>query len=375
MSGRVAVLSRCGSPVVPPSTQAIGTSTTMSGKKNRRAPSATPWDDLPESQITPSQAIAKAAHNGIYAFRHERFSGDADFFNGYPRSECPHCGSARIKRNGTNRNGVQVYRCMSCGRTSTPITGTIFDNSKLPITAWVDFVLQAISFESIASMTREDRRADTTPPYWMAKVFEVLEGVQDDILLGGRVWIDESFHPVAEKDAVRKPDGKLPRGLSRNQLCIGVGTDASGNNLLIHEGFGKTNKTKTWDGFGTHIKPGSTLLHDMEHAHSVLVDRLSLESEAYDAKLLKGLPDELNPLQPVNRLCFLLKCFLRAHSGFNRDNVQGYLNLFSVAMNPPADKLEKAAFVLDRAMRCPKTLRFRDFYNVKPRTEGCEIED
>lgn len=84
----------------------------MSGKKNRRAPSATPWDDLPESRIAPSQAIAKAAHDGVCSFRRERFSGDADFFNGYPRSECPRCGSAKVKRDGANRNGVQVYRCL-----------------------------------------------------------------------------------------------------------------------------------------------------------------------------------------------------------------------------------------------------------------------
>lgn len=217
----------------------------MSGKKNRRAPSATPWDDLPESQITPSQAIVKAARDGICSFRRERFSGDADFFNGYPRSERPHCGSAKVKRNGANRNGVQVYRCLFCGRTSTPVAGTIFDDSKLPVAAWADFILRAIS----------------------------------------------------------------------------------------------------------------------------------LESEAYNAKLLKGLPDELDPLEPVNRLCFLLKCFPRAHSGFNRDNIQGFLNLFSVATNPPSDKLEKAAFALDRAMRCPKTLRFRDFYNVKTSSDGSGDEN
>ena len=38
-------------------------------------------------------------------------------------------------------------------------------------------------------------------------------------------------------------------------------------------------------------------------------------------------------------------------------------------MNDPVDKMEKAAMVLDRAMRYPKTVRFREFYNVKPRSE------
>ena len=41
-------------------------------------------------------------------------------------------------------------------------------------------------------------------------------------------------------------------------------------------------------------------------------------------------------------------------------------------MNAPKDKLKKADLVLDGAMRSPKTLRFREFYNVKPRSERRE---
>lgn len=82
-----------------------------------------------------------------------------------------------------------------------------------------------------------------------------------------------------------------------------------------------------------------------------------------------GAPDKQNPLRPVNHMCFLPKTFLRAHSGSSRDGLDGYLNLFHVIMNESEDRLEKAAMVLDRAMRCPKTVRFREFYNVKPRSE------
>ena len=48
--------------------------------------------------------------------------------------------------------------------------------------------------------------------------------------------------------------------------------------------------------------------------------------------------------------------------GFNRDDLRGCLGLPFAAMNPPDDKLEEVAMVLDRAMRYPKTLRFRQFY-------------
>ncbi|MDR0500664.1 MAG: hypothetical protein LBG97_05400, partial [Coriobacteriales bacterium] len=72
----------------------------------------------------------------------------------------------------------------------------------------------------------------------------------------------------------------------------------------------------------------------------------------------------------VNRICFLLKSFLMSHPGFDRDDMQGYLDLFHVMMNKPVDKMEKAALVLDRAMRYPKTIRFREYYNVNSRSES-----
>lgn len=116
----------------------------------------------------------------------------------------------------------------------------------------------------------------------------MLGGVWGATELSGRVWIDETYFPVAAKDAVRRPDGKLPRGLSRNQMCIGVGIDNEGRVLAMFEGLGKPSKSRTWNAFGEHIEPGSALLHDMEGTHAVLVDRLGLEDESYDARLLRG---------------------------------------------------------------------------------------
>ena len=93
---------------------------------------------------------------------------------------------------------------------------------------------------------------------------------------------------------------------------------------------------------------------------------LDLASEAHDSREIKRLPDRENPLWKVNRLCFLLRLFLDGHTGFDRSNFGGWLDLFSVMMNPPEDRLEKAAMVLDRAMSSPNTLRYRDYYKQKP---------
>lgn len=147
---------------------------------------------------------------------------------------------------------------------------------------------------------------------------------------------------------------------------MGVGTDSSGRSLFVREGLGKPSAKRTEAAFGSHIEPDSVLVHDMEKSHAVLVSSLGLDSRTHNARLLRGVPDSLNPLQPVNRACFFLKRFLGAHGGFDRDDMQGYLDVLSVMANPPEDKMEKVAMVLDRAMRYPKTLRYRSFYRVKP---------
>ncbi|QUC03347.1 hypothetical protein [Atopobium sp. oral taxon 416] len=145
----------------------------------------------------------------------------------------------------------------------------------------------------------------------MGKLFAVLEGVQEGIMLSDRVWIDETYWPLTAKDAVRK----LLWGLSANQMCIGAGVDDSGTFIYLHEGFGKTSKAKTRATFGVRIERGSTLLHDMED--------LGLSSESYSAQAFEEGPDDLNPLCPLNRACFLLKSFLGSHPGFDRGDLQG----------------------------------------------------
>lgn len=66
--------------------------------------------------------------------------------------------------------------------------------------------------------------------------------------------------------------------------------------------------------------------------------RLSLVSVEHDARKISRMPDRDNPLREVNRLCFLLETFLNSHSGFDRDDLPGWLNLFHVMMNDPEDK-------------------------------------
>lgn len=314
--------------------------------------------------------LVMGAHREAYARLHEPDrDGDAGFFNGYPRDRCPRCGSESIAKNGHDNRGLRRWRCNSCTRGFTPVTGTIFEDHKLPASAWTEFLLELFSYDSINSIVRNDRRSPTTPPYWLSKVFAVLEGIQDGVVLGQelKVQLDETYYPIPLSEAQRNAQGRLKPGLSENKICIAIACEMSRKDIRgrsIYEvcGRGKPNAQRAFGAYGTHLEVGAYVIHDKEKSHNLLVRKLKLESETHDSKEISKLPDADNPLRKVNRLCHLLKAFLDRHNGFDRHDMQNWLNLFHVIMNPPEDKMEKAALVLDRAMTVSKTLRYRDYY-------------
>lgn len=78
---------------------------------------------------------------------------------------------------------------------------------------------------SLSADSWNNRNAFTTSRYWLQKVFLTLQGSQDGIVLSGDVWLDETYYSVTSGNTVRHKGGKKLRGISRNQLCIGVATD------------------------------------------------------------------------------------------------------------------------------------------------------
>ena len=97
----------------------------------------------------------------------------------------------------------------------------------------------------------------------------------------------------------------------------------------------------------------------------MLIEKLGLGSEAFSSKELKKLPDSENPLRRVNEVHTRLKNSLYAHNSFDRNSLQEHLSLFSLAMNPPSDNLEKVENLLNFAFKTRKILGYRSFYGVE----------
>lgn len=45
------------------------------------------------------------------------------------------------------------------------MTGTIFEGHRIPVADWCEFVIQLLSFDSLAEVNRSNRRSPTTAPY------------------------------------------------------------------------------------------------------------------------------------------------------------------------------------------------------------------
>lgn len=329
------------------------------GKLNRsKSRRTTPWDDSPRP--TPVQRFIKVHYQTRYEERHQPLdeTGEAEMINSFEPKHCPFCQSESFIKYGHDRNGINRYKCV-CGKSFKPTTGTIFDSRKIGICEWIEYCLNIFRYVSLNADSWNNRNAISTSKYWLEKLFLTLENSQSNVVLSGTVWLDETYYSLMLRDRIRDENGNLLRGLSRNQICIGVATDKK-HTICFFEGFGKPSQKRSYETFKDHIASGSTLIHDKEKAHKKLIEKLELKCVSYSSSDLKGLADSENPLDPVNRIHCLLKMFLNAHSGFCRDEIQDYLNLYSFVINSPSDHLEKVGKIINLVFENPKSLKYRD---------------
>lgn len=323
----------------------------------------TPWDG--NQKLSPIEEFIQEKYHELYDTKHQKLNETKEYqlVNSYKLEKCKFCNSNNIVKKGFTQNKIQRYVCLECHKSFNVLTNTIFDNHKIAISEWIEFCLNIFRYSSTSNTSKNNKNSFNTSNYWLQKLFLTVAKIQETIVLQDKVQIDETFYKVALNE--RKTQyGKELRGLSTNQYCIGIGYDGTYVYAKL-EGVGKTSKKKTCDAFLKHINENSLLIHDKEKSHKILVEKLQLRDESYNSHEIKKLPDKENPLYEINHQCYLLKKFLNAHSGFDRDDLQNYINLFCFIQNPPFDLLEKVKIVLDSAIRNPKTLKYRDLFNDK----------
>ena len=307
----------------------------------------------------PSESLIESTALEWYEAKHRKQSiEEIAFINSIKIFSCPYC-DGPIMKNGHRKDGLQIYKCSSCKRKSNPLTNTIFDSHKIPISEWIEYLLHLFEFHSVKTSAIDNRNSDTTGRYWLYKVFEVLKNIQKDVILSGDVYIDEKFLPVIESKKKKDKFGNEPSGLSINQLCIATGTDGK-RSFFIYMKRAKPSEASCWKIYRKHLDENATLIHDGEKSHNRLAVEWVIKSVVYESDKTHGLKDKDNPLDPINDLHDKLGRFMRAHGGYDRSNIQDWLNLFWFIMNGSKDKYDKVKLFIERAIMIRKRIKYRD---------------
>ena len=160
-------------------------------KRRNRSLRVFSWDGI---KPTPAQSLVESTVVEWYSAKHREASQEeVTFVNSLNITKCPYCDGTHFKKDGHRKDGVQKHFCKDCSRSFNPLSNTIFDSKKIPISEWIEYLLHLFEFHSIKTSAADNRNSNTTGQYWLIKVFEVLKGIQDDVVLGERIWLDETY--------------------------------------------------------------------------------------------------------------------------------------------------------------------------------------
>ena len=86
-----------------------------------------------------------------YDAKHRSPSADeVAFVNSIPVGTCPRCGSENVRKDGrSKKTGLIVRECKDCGKKFGPLTGTVFDSRKIPLSEWIEFLVHLFQFHSV----------------------------------------------------------------------------------------------------------------------------------------------------------------------------------------------------------------------------------
>ena len=242
---------------------------------------------------------------------------------------CPHCGGDGVHRWG-KANGKPRYRCASCRKTFTPLTGTPLAGLHHP-ERWNDQAQALITGESLALAAARCGVHPTTAFRWRHRFLAALN-LDKPASLSGLVEADETFILESFKgkrtDLPRKPrkrGGKASkRGLSAEQIPVIVARDRTG--ATIDAVLPRLDAASMIAALGNIITRPAELCCDGGPAITAFARRARIKFHVLPAP---GLPKPEAPdihINNVNAYHGRLKEWMRHFHGVATKNLPSYLS-------------------------------------------------
>jgi transposase-like protein len=170
---------------------------------------------------------------------------------------CPHCGSGRHSVVKTRK----LYQCTDCHHQTSLISGTIFEQTKLPLTIWflaIHLITQAKTGISALALKRQVGVSYNTAWGMKHKIMQVMKKRDDGKPLSGIIQLDDVYWGGERRG------GKRGRGAANKvPLVAAVSLNEKGHpvalNMNVVKGFQLTEIAR-WAKH--HLQPDSTVISD-----------------------------------------------------------------------------------------------------------------
>lgn len=127
--------------------------------------------------------------------------------------KCLFCNSSHIKKNGIRQKVYHKYICFDCKKSFNEKTGTVFENSKIPIREWIYIGKEIKRGISINKITNELGRKYDHVHRIAKKIMSSAHEKRFLETLSGKVEIDEMYIPAGEKGSKTLKREPRKRGL------------------------------------------------------------------------------------------------------------------------------------------------------------------
>lgn len=163
-------------------------------------------------KLDESDTMIVSTTNAWYDTKHPiQTIDEIKMINSLAIEEFPFCHRRHFHKDGFNKFRIQIYQCNECKRKFNPLTDTIFDLHKKPISQWIEFLMHLFQLQSIKVSAIDNTNANSSGRCWTIKVFRALKHYQDDLIVQGDFYTDETDIPIMPHDIIYK-DGKKLRG-------------------------------------------------------------------------------------------------------------------------------------------------------------------